>query len=121
MMLAACAPKAGEIFNEEWDTPYGTAPFSRIAVTDYVPAVKAGIEAQKAEIRAIVDCPDAPSFENTIAAYERSGKLLARVSGVFFNLSESDSTPEVQAVEEEITPLVTAADDEIFMNEAFFA
>ena len=121
MMAAACAPKPGEIFNEEWNTPYGTAPFGKIAVEDYVPAVKAGIEAQKAEIRAIVENPDAPTFENTIAAYERSGKLLAKVSGVFFNLSESDSTPAMQAVEEEITPLLTEADDAIFMDEGFFA
>ena len=83
MMTAACGPKAGKIFEEEWNTPYGTAPFSKIAVEDYVPAVKAGIEAQKAEIDAIVANPDAPTFENTIAAYERAGELLTKVSGVF--------------------------------------
>ena len=121
LAMTACGPKAGKIFSEEWNTPYGTAPFSRIAEADYVPAVKAGIEAQKAEIRAIVENPDAPTFENTIAAYEVSGGLLAKVSGVFFNLSESDSTPAMQAIEEEITPLVTAASDEIFMDDAFFA
>ena len=121
LAMTACGPKAGKIFSEEWNTPYGTAPFSRIAEADYVPAVKAGIEAQKAEIRAIVENPDAPTFENTIAAYELSGGLLAKVSGVFFNLSESDSTPAMQAIEEEITPLVTAASDEIFMDDAFFA
>ena len=121
MMTAACGPKAGKIFDEEWNTPYGTAPFSKIAVEDYVPAVKAGIEAQKAEIDAIVANPEAPTFENTIAAYERAGKLLTKVSGVFYNLSESDSTPAMQAVEEEITPIMTEADDAIFMNEALFA
>ena len=121
LTMTACGPKAGKIFNEEWNTPYGTAPFSQITEADYVPAIKAGIEAQKAEIRAIVNNPDEPTFENTVAAYELSGELLARVSGVFFNLSESDSTPEMQKIEEEITPLVTAASDEIFMNDAFFA
>ena len=121
VMMTACGPKAGKIFDGEWNTPYGTAPFSRIAEADYLPAIKAGIEAQKAEIRAIVENPDAPTFENTIAAYERSGGLLAKVSGVFFNLSESDSTPEMQKIEEEVTPLVTAASDEIFMDDAFFA
>ncbi len=121
LTMTACGPKAGKIFNEEWNTPYGTAPFSQITEADYVPAIKAGIEAQKAEVRAIVNNPDAPTFENTIAAYELSGELLAKVSGVFFNLSESDSTPEMQKIEEEITPLVTAASDEIFMDDAFFA
>ncbi|MBR6881546.1 MAG: M3 family metallopeptidase [Bacteroidales bacterium] len=121
LTMTACGPKAGKIFNEEWNTPYGTAPFSQITEADYVPAIKAGIEAQKAEIRAIVNNPDEPTFENTVAAYELSGELLARVSGVFFNLSESDSTPEMQKIEEEITPLVTAASDEIFMDDAFFA
>ena len=121
LAMTACGPKAGKIFNEEWNTPYGTAPFSKICVEDYVPAVKAGIEAQKAEIRAIVENPDAPTFENTIAAYERSGELLAKVSGVFFNLTESDSTPVMQEIEEELTPILTAADDEIFMDAAFFA
>ena len=120
LLFMACNQQKN-IFQENWNTPYGTAPFSKMAVEDYVPAVTAGIEAQKAEIQAIVANPDAPTFENTIAAYERSGKLLAKVSGVFYNLSESDSTPAMQAVEEEITPLVTEADDAIFMDEAFFA
>ena len=120
LLFMACNQQKN-IFQENWNTPYGTAPFSKMTVEDYVPAVKAGIEAQKAEIQAIVANPDAPTFENTIAAYERSGKLLAKVSGVFYNLSESDSTPAMQAVEEEITPLVTEADDAIFMDEAFFA
>ena len=117
-MMTSCAQK--NVFFEEWDTPYGTAPFSRIAEKDYLPAVKEGIKQQKAEIEAIVNCPDAPTFENTVAAYELSGALLAKVTGVFYNLAESDATPSMQKLEEEITPLVTAADDEIFMNDAFF-
>ena len=118
--ITACSKHVNPFF-EEWNTPYGTAPFSRIETADYLPAFKAGIEQQKAEIQAIIDCPDAPTFENTIAAYELSGELLAKVGGVFFNLTESDSTPEMQKIEEEVMPLVTAASDEIFMNEDFFA
>ena len=117
--ISACSESANPFF-EEWNTPYGTAPFSRIEPRHYLPAFQAGIEAQRAEIQAILDNPEAPSFENTVAAYERSGALLAKVGGVFFNLSESDSTPEMQKIEEEVMPLVTAAEDEIFMNEAFF-
>ena len=119
--MAACGPKAGKIFSEEWNTPYGTAPFSQITEADYMPAILAGIEAQKAEIRAIVENPDAPTFENTIAAYELSGDLLSKVSGVFFNLSESDSTPTIQQIEEEVTPIITEASDAIFMDSGLFA
>ena len=121
LTMTACGPKAGKVFSEDWNTPYGTAPFSRITEADYMPAILAGIEAQKAEIRAIVNNPDAPTFENTIAAYELSGDLLSKVSGVFFNLSESDSTPTIQQIEEEVTPIITEASDAIFMDEGFFA
>ncbi len=118
MTVASCKTNP---FMKDWNTPYGTAPFSQISVKDYAPAVKAGIEAQKAEIQAIIDNPEAPTFENTIAAMDRSGALLAKASGVFFNLSESESTPEIQAIEEELVPLVTEANDEIYMNPALFA
>ena len=121
LTMSACGPKAGQIFSEEWNTPYGTAPFSKIAVADYKPAILAGIEAQKAEIRAIVENPDAPTFENTIAAYELAGDLLSKASGVFFNLSESDSTPEIQQIEEELTPIITEASNAIYMDEGLFA
>ncbi len=121
--IAACTSKTERTnpFFEEWDTPYGTAPFSKIEVSDYMPAFQEGIAQQKADIEAIIACEEAPTFENTVAAYDRSGELLARVSGVFFNLAESDSTPEMQAIEEEVTPLLTAAENEIMMNPDLFA
>ena len=117
-MTAACTNT--NPFFEEWNTPYGTAPFSKIKTEHYLPAFKEGIKQQKAEVQAIIDCKDAPTFENTVAAFDRSGKLLSKVVGVFFNLSESDSTPEMQAIEEEVTPMLTEADNEIYMNEALF-
>ena len=117
--MTACGEK--NIFFQEWNTPYGTAPFSKISTADYLPAFKAGIKEQAANIKAIVDCPDAPTFENTILAIEKSSPILDRVQGVFFNLSESDSTPEMQAIEEEVIPMLTDAENEIFMNVALFA
>ena len=120
-MLAACNNQPQNIFLQEWDTPYGTAPFSKISVADYLPAFKAGLEEQKANIQKIIDNPDAPTFENTILAYEKASPILDKVEGVFFNLAESDSTPEMQAVEEEVTPMLTDASNEIMMNEALFA
>ena len=120
-MMAACKEEPKNIFLQEWDTPYGTAPFSRITPADYLPAFKAGIEEQRANIQAIIDNPDAPTFENVILAMENASPILEKVQGVFFNLAESDSTPEMQAIEEEVTPLITDASNEIFMNEALFA
>ena len=108
-------------FFESWDTPYGTPPFSSIKTSHYLPAFKAGIEEQRSNVKAIIENPEAPTFENTVAAYEAASPILDRVSGVFFNLSESDSTPEMQAIEEEVMPLITAAEDEILMDERLFA
>ena len=120
-MLAACNNQPKNIFLQEWDTPYGTAPFSKITVADYMPAFQAGIEEQKANIQKIIDNPDAPTFENTILAYEQASPILDKVQGVFFNLAESDATPQMQQLEEEVTPMLTEASNEIMMNEALFA
>ena len=120
LMTMACNNNSN-IFLQEWDTPYGTAPFSKITIDQYMPAFKAGIEEEKANIQAIIDNPDAPTFENTVLAYENAGPILDKVQGVFFNLSESDSTPEMQAIEEEVLPMLTEAENEILMNEALFA
>ena len=120
LAMIACNSQTN-IFLQEWDTPYGTAPFSKIQTADYMPAFKAGIAEEKANIQAIIDNPDAPTFDNTILAYEQASPILDKVQGVFFNLSESDSTPEMQAIEEEVLPLLTEAENEILMNEAIFA
>ena len=121
-MLTACnTEKPANIFLQEWDTPYGTAPFSKITTDQYMPAFKAGLEEQKANIEAILANTEAPTFENTILAYENASPILDKVQGVFFNLSESDSTPEMQAIEEEVMPLITEASNEIMMNEDLYA
>ncbi|MBP3203191.1 MAG: M3 family metallopeptidase [Bacteroidales bacterium] len=119
--MTACNNQPENIFLQDWNTPYGTAPFSKITTADYLPAFKAGIAEEKANIEAIIKNPDAPTFENTILAYENASPILDKVEGVFFNLSESDSTPEMQAIEEEVLPLLTEASNEILMNEALFA
>ena len=120
-MLTACKQTPENIFLQEWDTPYGTAPFPQITMDQYRPAFDAGLAQQKANIEAIVNNPEAPTFENTILAFEETSPILEKVEGVFFNLSESDSTPEMQAIEEEVQPLITEASNEIMMNEALFA
>ena len=121
MALAVASCEQHNPFLEEWDTPYGTAPFSKIETSHYIPAFKAGMAQQMVAVQAIVDCPDEPTFDNTILALEQSSPILDKVSGVFFNLSESDSTPEMQAIEEEILPQLTELSNSIYMNEALFA
>lgn len=118
MMLSACG---GNPFLTEWKGEDQFPPFDKIKLEHYVPAVKAGIQQQADEVNAIVTNAEAPTFANTIAAYELSGQILAKTLGVLYNVSESDATPQMQEVMDEVTPLVTAASDEIFMNAGFFS
>ena len=120
MSIAACTSRNNP-FMEEWNTPYGTAPFDKIQISDYKPAILQGIEEQKADIQAIIGNAEAPTFENTIAAMDRSGALLSKVTGVFYNIAESDATDEINALMEEMTPIMSAASDEIYMNADLFA
>ena len=120
-VLAMAACTTTNPFLEEWNTPYGIPPFEKIDVKDYMPAIREGIAQQNAEIEAIVNNPDAPTFDNVIVALDRSGALLSKVSGVLFNLSESDSGPAINAVVEEASPLISEHSDNIFMNAALFA
>lgn len=120
-MAALVACNKTNPFFEEWDTPYGIPPFDKIEVGDYMPAVKEGIARQQAEIQAIIDNEAEPDFENTVAAYDRSGSLLGKVCGVLFNVSESDATDEINKVVEEAMPLVSEHSSSIFMNPDFFA
>jgi len=108
-------------FLSSWDTPYGIPDFSKVKVEHYIPAVEAGIAQQQAEIDAIIACQDAPDFKNVVEAYEASGAILDRVSGVLFNLSETDATPELQNVVEKVLPMLSEHGDNVFMNPDFFA
>ena len=121
MAFACCAcANHQNPFMTEWDTPYGIPPFDQITNADYLPAVNAGIEQQTAEIQAIIDNPEAPTFENTIVAFDRSGSILEKVGNVLFNVSESDASDELNKIVEEATPLISEHSDNIFMNPAFF-
>ena len=115
MAMTACNNNP---FFSEWDTPYGIPPFDKIKVADYLPAVEAGIAEQNADIQAIIDNPEAPDFENTIAALDRSGALLSKVAGVLFNVSESDASDEINAVVEKARPLISEHSDNMWMKEA---
>ena len=118
MAIASCSEK--NPFLKSWDTPYGIPPFDQIKTEDYLPAIKEGIAEHKKELAAIIDNQEAPTFENTIAAYDLSGQLLTKVSGVLFNLAETDADSTLNKVEDEANQLLTAHTDEIFMNKKFF-
>ena len=107
-------------FFSAWGTPYEIPDFGRIKTDHYLPAFEEGMKRQKAEIDAIVNNPEAPTFENTVLAYEYSGRLLQEVSAVFFNLSSSNTSDEMDAIEEAVTPLLSAHGDDIALNAKLF-
>jgi peptidyl-dipeptidase Dcp len=121
--LSACNSNKMEEnpFLADYTTQYEIPPFDQIKYEHYLPAVKAGIEAQNQEIDAIIKNRALPDFENTILALDNSGQLLNKVAYVFFALSESDNTPEMEALTPEISALYTAHSDNMGMNEALFA
>ena len=104
-----------------FNTPYGIPDFGKIKTEHYMPAFEEGMRQQKAEIDEIVNNTEAPTFENTIEAYEYSGELLGRVSSVFFNLSECENNEEMEAIADKITPMLSAHGDDIALNAKLFA
>ncbi|MDO5461023.1 MAG: M3 family metallopeptidase [Bacteroidales bacterium] len=117
-----CGPeKPANPLLSEFDTPHGIAPFSEITIGDYREGMLLGMEEQKAEIDAIVNNSDAPTFENTIVALDQCGKLLRKVRGTFSPLSSSNSTEDMRALQKEMSPLFSAHNDDIYLNEKLFA
>ena len=120
MTIMSCQQKSENPFLSEWNTPYGIPAFDKIKNSDYMPAIKAGIEEQNAEIEAIINNPAAPDFENTIAAFDCSGATLNRVAYVLFAVSESDGTEELISILEDATPLLSDHSSDIYMNAKLF-
>lgn len=120
IMITACNKPTNPLIDQP-DTPYGVPAFDQVKLEHYEPAFEEAIRQNRLEIEAIATNPDEPTFENTIAALDRSGKLLDRVEGVFFNVLEADGNDEMQAIAERVTAQVTAFGDEIMLNEQLFA
>ena len=120
--LSACNSNKMEQnpFLADYTTQYGIPPFDQIKYEHYLPAVEKGIAEQNAEIEAIIANPATPDFENTILALDNSGQLLNKVAYVFFALSESDNTPEMQELNPKISSLLTAHSDNMGMNADLF-
>ncbi|MEG1556043.1 MAG: M3 family metallopeptidase [Bacteroidales bacterium] len=126
IILLGCGKKKAETsvstnpFLQEWDTPYGVPPFNKITSQDYIPAFEEGMKQQVAEIDAIVNNSEAPTFENTIEALEYSGGLVNKVSLVFFNLAECCNSPEMEKISEQIAPKLSQHADNISLNSKLF-
>ena len=119
--LSACqqAQRENPLLTES-ELSFGAMDFKKIETADYLPAFEAAIQQKRENIQKIVDCPDSATFENTILPLEDSGKLLSRVSSVFFALVEADKTPELGEIEEKVQPMLTDLGNEISFNKPLF-
>ena len=120
MVTALSACTRSNPFLQEWDTPYGIPPYDRIRLTDYIPAIEAGIAEQDAVIAEITSNPEAPTFENTVAPLELSGLTLSKVFGVLYNVSETDRSLALDDVVEQAIPIVSEHEDNISFNAELF-
>lgn len=118
MTLLACTETNPLL--EQPNTPYGVPAFDQVKNEHYMPAFQEAIRQNKAEIEAIVTNEAEPTFENTIVALDRAGGLLERVSGVFFNVLEADGNDEMNAIAEQVSPMLSELSDGIILNEALF-
>ncbi len=123
MTMPFCACQEAQRENPllvESQLPFGAPDFSKIDSTDYMPAFETAIQQTRDEIQQIAGNPDSATFENTILAYEESGKLLDRVSRVFFALVEADKTPALADIEKKVQPMLTDLENEISFNKPLF-
>ena len=120
VVLIMCAQSNQNPFSSEFDTPFGVPPFSEIEEEHYLPAFNSGIEQQEQEIEAIASSGEAPTFDNTIVAMERSGELLTRVSNVFYNLTSAYTNDEMQEIAREVAPMLSEHRDNILLNADLF-
>ncbi|WP_088655036.1 M3 family metallopeptidase [Geofilum rhodophaeum] len=106
---------------QEFNTPHQTPPFTQIQTAHYIPAFTAAMEEGRAEIKAIIDNPATPDFNNTIEALEKAGNKLSRISSIFFNLNSAETSEAIQEVAREVSPLLSEYGNDIWLNEALFA
>jgi peptidyl-dipeptidase Dcp len=105
---------------DDWDTPYGLPPFDAIRPEHFAPAMQAAMRSNRAELDAIAAQSEAPSFDNTLAAFDRCGRQLARIESVFYNLTASQTSPELQAVQRELAAPLAGHYSAVFMHAALF-
>lgn len=106
---------------QRWATPYGLPPFDKVRPEDFVPAFEVALAEHRIEIDALAAVTDAPTFENTLVPFDRSGRLLAQVRELFFNLTAAETSPELQKAELVLAPRLSSHNSAIYMNAALFA
>jgi peptidyl-dipeptidase Dcp len=109
-----------KILTTKFNTKHNTAPFSQIKLTDYKPAFEENIKLAKAEIDAIIQNPETPTFKNTIEALDFAGESLDRLSSIFFNLNSAETCDEMQKIAQEVSPLLTEFSNDITLNKDLF-
>ena len=108
------------VLNMEFDTPYNSAPFSNIKITDFLPAFKTALAESKKNIAAIISNPEPPNFKNTVEALEFSSLRLDRISSLFFNLNAAETNDAIQKIAQEVSPLLTAFSNDVALNKSLF-
>ncbi len=123
LIMFGCKPqeeKSSNPFFSEYNTPFNVPPFDKIDTSHYLPAFIKGIAEQQAEVDAIVNNIEAPTFDNTIYALDKSGKLLGNVGRVFYSLNSANTDSAMQAIAQKVAPLTTKHRDNISLNEKLF-
>ena len=105
---------------EPWETPFRLPPFDRIGPEHFAPAFDAAMSEHEREVQAIAESGEPPSFNNTVAAFDRCGRGLTRIEQVFFNLTASETSPALQAVERDVSPRLAAHESAIYLNPRLF-
>ena len=118
---APAIPEGTGYFASESTLPFHAPDFTKISEDDYLPAFEQGMAIQQAEVQAILNNPEAPTFENTIVALEKSGRMLGRVSRVFFQLTGTHTNDNLDAIRKEVSPKLTAHGDSITLSPELFA
>lgn len=120
-MMYSCATQTeSNPFFSEFQTPDGVPPFDQIKLEHYEPAFRKGMEEQNKLIQAIVDSKEEPNFENVIVAFDNSSPILDRVGGVFYNLTEAETTDELTALSMKLAPVLSEHGDNISLNHDLF-
>lgn len=120
-MAYSCTTKTEDNpFLAEFQTEYGVPPFDKIKLEHYEPAILKGIEEQNNDIESIINNAETPTFENTIVALDNSGKILSRVGGVLFNLTEAETTDSLTALSMRMAPVLSEHQDNIYLNQQLF-
>jgi peptidyl-dipeptidase Dcp len=107
-------------FLQDWDTPFGAPPFGRINHSHYIPAIKKAIRSATAEIKAITENAEPPDFHNTMESLERSGETISKITPVLFNLNSAETSKELQAIAQDVSPLLTRFSNDITLNKKLF-